>query len=363
VKSLRASSLPLYMKCGASLRGDLNISEWFPESVLGTAAHDAAARMVRGEPVDLDAIASLYGVEQGDLGPLYVGASKLWNDWGPKGRDHQLKVEIPLSTAVDAVEVTGQADVITYYPGLEAVEVIDWKSGRRDADHRDQVLAYCALALEAYPGAQVAIGKVCWLRTLEVEAVSMSRWDLPSWRDRLRMQFRNEAFQPGTHCQYCPRKHSCPGREEMQRGALAVLTGSRNLVRDLPPERQLAVYRRAKELTSIAYDVINQIKAMVAESGPIEADGMKLELVEEHRRSVKALEAWPVLQKYLSDHDLAESVTISVNAIEDAAGKGQPRGQAGTRRRAMFQELEAAGAIGTTATKKLVERRKRHDPV
>lgn len=357
--ALRCSSLPLFLKCAPALRGDgINITEWFPESVLGTAAHDTAARTVRGQPVDVVAIAALYGVEVDELADLYTKAVQAWKELQPPAGDRVSAEESMGMTFAEGI-LTGKADVFIRHAGHKAVTVIDWKTGRRDSDYRDQILGYCALALEINPKADVALGKICWVRTSEVELVSMNRVDLVEWKDRLIQQTKDTAFHPGAHCQYCPRKHTCPAREEMQRGALAVLQNERTVIRNLPPEKQITLYRRAKEIAGMAYDVINEIRTIVGDGGPLEANGLTLEIISEPRRSIKAMEAWPILQKYLTDEDLADAVTVQVGTAEFAAGKGQPRGQAAPRRRAMMDELENAGAISTTFTKKLIERRKR----
>jgi hypothetical protein len=350
--NLRCSSLPLFMKCAASLRGDVNVSEWFPETVLGTAAHDAAARMVAGTVVDLEAIATLHGVDQGELGGLFVAASRAWKSLRPQdGQGATTHAEIPMSMMVGDIMITGQADVVVDYGPGDAVRVIDWKSGRRDADHREQIMGYCALALEAYPQADGAMGTISWLRTQEHETYSMNRRDLVAWKERLAVQVRDTSFKVGNHCQYCPRKHTCPGREDMQRGALAVVMGTRAaLLREMTPAKQLEIYRQAKQITNIAYDVINEVKAIVGESGPIEGTDTTLALVEESRRTIDALKAWPIMQRYLTDAQIAEAITIQVTALTGAAGGA---------RKQLFDELETAGAITMAPTKKLTERRKR----
>lgn len=354
--NLRCSSLPLFMKCAASLRGEVNVSEWFPETVLGTAAHEAAAKLVGGIPVDLEAIATLHGVDQGELGGLFVAASRAWKSLRPQdGQGATTHAELSMSMVVGDVTVTGQADVVINYGPGDAVRVVDWKSGRRDADHREQVMGYCALALETYPEADGAMGTISWIRTGDPETYSMNRRDLVAWKERLLVQVRDESFKVGNHCQYCPRKHTCPGREDMQRGALAVVTGTRAaLLREMPPARQLEIYRKAKQITNIAYDVINEVKAIVSETGSIEADGVVLGMVEENRRAVDAMKAWPIMQRYLTDAQIAEAITVQVTALTGAAG-----GHSSRACKQMFEELEIAGAITTTPTKKLTERRKR----
>lgn len=359
----RCSSLPLFMKCGQSMLGDMAIKEWFPEAELGTAAHVGAALVVRGEPVDADAIAVLYGVDKGELGPLVAAAVRAWAELGRTATGNLTSAEVPLEAVFGDVKLTGTADVIILADG-QAVTVIDWKTGRRDSDYREQVLGYCALALEAFPTVATAFAKLVWLRTDEVEAYSLTRADLPAWKERFLKQVNDTAYRAGEHCRYCPRKFACPAREEMSRSAIAIMgdgiisgTGPRSL-RELPVEQQVALYRKAKAVGGMAADVISEMRALVTEQGPITALGTHLEIVEETRRNLNTEKAWPVLQKYLTDQQIANVVVVQSGKAEDAVGESVPRGEKGARRRAFTDALEAAGAVSHSTIKKLMERRR-----
>lgn len=369
---LRCSALPLFMKCAQSVRAPLPISEHFDAATMGTAAHDAAARYVRGIPVDMQAVANLYGVDVAELSILAGAIRKAWQELQPPITDVRV-AEQHLGSFFDdraekdlapftTMQLTGTADVLIHHKNPEAVTIIDWKTGRRDSDYREQVIGYCALALDLFPGAELALAKLAWVRNNEVEAYSLTRADFASWKARLLAQGQDDTFRPGAHCQYCPRKHSCPAREEMQRSALATLKSDRTRVlRELPADEQVSLYRKAREIGFLASQVLDEIKDLVTERGGLEGGGVRLSIVEEERRTLRPMAAWPVLQKYLSDEGLANSVTVHITKAEDivarAATEAEGRGAGKAKREAMVAELEAAGAITRTTMKKLTERR------
>lgn len=366
--TLRCSALPLFMRCAGSVRGDVRVSEWNEATDMGTAVHDALARYIKGLPVDLPSVAALHGVDEGEMSMLFHMGLKTWGALHPGGR-HKSESERHLSAMIGPnLELTGTADVLTLsWTGVDtwqiggegsmAVEVLDWKTGRRDADHREQLMGYAALALLNHPEAAYAFGRIVWLRTDETEVYSLTRADMAHWRERLIDKAQETEYRPGPHCQYCPRQHGCPAHQEMQRGALAVVGAPRASLAEMSPPEKLSLYHKAKSVRALAELVLDEVRSHVQATGPIEDNGTKLQLIEETRRSLKPGEAFPVLQKYLTEAQLAECVSVSLSKAEDAAAKGQPRGEGAKRMRAMVADLTTAQAIGTTTIQKLTERR------
>jgi hypothetical protein len=355
--ALRCSALPTFMRCFQSAVGDVRIKEFHAEAVLGQAVHAALARYVAGMPVEVAAVAALYGADEDELGYLFRQGCIAWDEIRPRVADSPVWPEWRLQAVVaPSVDLTGAADVIIEHDGGRVLEVIDWKTGRRDADHREQVLGYCLLGLENFPKAEAATSRVVWLRDLSAEIYSMRRSEMDMYKERLRVQLGNEAYQPGEHCGYCPRKFQCEGRIEMSRAALAVIGGQRVDLATMTPDQQVALYRKAREVVDLGFRVIDQVKALAREE-PIKGMGVRLEVVQDSRRALKAAEAWPVLQKHLSDEALAEAVKVSITAVQEAVARDAPRGEGAGRKRAILAELEEAGAVTTTTVERLSERR------
>jgi hypothetical protein len=356
------------------MQGTINVNEWFPETELGTAVHAALARYVAVMPVDIGAIARLYGVDESDLGYLFSQGRKAWAEIMPPD-DCPVNPEIPLHASLHLaepradgatnlwdVDLTGTADVIVLREGGRVVEITDWKSGRTDSDYREQVLGYCVLALKNYPAAEVATARLVWLRGrgggADVEMYSLRRDEAEMWVERLMGQVKSETYRPGGHCQYCPRKFDCQARVDMSKASLAVLGAeSHRALQQLTGPEQIALYKRAKDVQRLTYQVIDEVKALVESAGPIEGNGVRLEMVEEQRRKLLPGPAWPVLQRLLTDEGLEAAVSVSITKAEDAVAKGAPRGQGAARKRELAAELEAAGAVQVDVAKKLTERR------
>lgn len=389
VLNLRCSSLPLFMRCPQSVRGDVNVNEWFPETDLGRALHAIAARFVLEQPYDVATEAARQGVDAGDLDFLVGQVVRAWEELGlaPRvsgdpgapslgdsyGAEHEWKplvlsetfISGPETGTMARVKLTGTSDVIV--DRGKVVEVLDWKSGRRDADHREQLLGYCALALRERP-AERAMARAVWLRELEAETYSMDRLSLAEWENRLLNQADDLTYRPGPHCSWCPRRFSCQARRDMAQASVALLAnvapmgqevdlGGRRTLAQFPAGDQLDLYHRAQQVKALAERLIEEMRTLVVEGGPVEANGQRLEIQVENKRSIVPLRAWPILQQHLSDDALASAVTVHITKVEDGVAENKPRGEGAKARRAVAKALEDAGAINIHQVRKLVVKR------
>lgn len=356
--SVRCSSLPLYMRCSQSVRGEIEVNEWFPETELGRAVHAAAAQWLSGAEPDIAVMAVLYGVDADDLGFLFSQVLKAWASFAPPPTD-RLHTETPLRHQVtENLVLTGTPDVLIERNAGDVVQVVDWKTGRRDADHREQMMGYMALTLRNFRASR-ALSRIVWLRDMEAEMYSMGRDELVAWENRLEAQGKDNAYRPGPHCKWCPRRFSCQARAEMQSSSLAILGAAQGrALSSMTPSEQLSLYKRARDIANLADRVIEEMRTVVEQTGPVEADGTRLEIVAEKRRNVLPTLAWPVLQKYLpSDESLASCITVHLTKVEAEIAANMPRGQGAATKRAFVADMDAARAISHSVVRKLTERR------
>lgn len=359
--SVRCSSLPLYLRCAQSALGEINVNEWYPETALGTAVHEAAKLwLTTGLEPDLAAVASVHAVDLDDLTFLFGQLRRAWAQIAPPPTD-KLHIEIPADYVIsEALQLTGTADVVIERNAGDVLEVLDWKSGRRDADYREQMMGYCALALRAFPYSSRCLARIVWLREMEVEMYSLARSELVAWEDRLVKQAEDTLYRPGPHCSWCPRQFACGARRDMQSASLAILgaAGDRTL-ETMAPSEQLSLYRRAKDVAQLAKRVLDEMRTIVENTGAVEADGVRLEIVPEKKRNILPAAAWPVLQKHLTEDGIAASITVHITKAEDEVAANKPRGEGASAKRAFNADLEAAGAVRIHIVKKLTERRSR----
>lgn len=369
----RASSLPLMMRCSQSNRGETPISDYYPETGLGTAAHVYAGQYVLNAAIDLDGLAKVYGCDPQELGFLAHQVRTAWAEvlGAYKGLQYRVLAEPEWSMSIDDPpgEVTGTPDVVVVVSdgGEDYIEVIDWKSGRRDSEYREQLLAYGVLGLLFFGRASAVRARVVWLREMEVELYSLNRSELDEWYDRLSKQAKDTTFRVGQHCSLCPRRFKCEARAQvieasvsmlsLVRPADAVVVDGRAMLADRPPGEQLDLYHRAQDVKDLAERVIGEMRSVVEEKGPVSAGGLTLQIQVENRRTLTPGVAWPVLQKHLSDDALASAVTLHISKVEDGVAANKHRGEGASAKRALIADLEAAGAIKTHQVRKLVERR------
>jgi hypothetical protein len=363
---LRASALPLAIRCPGSVRGDLRVDETNEAADLGTAVHEALRSLVETGAVDWDqapALARRYGVDENELRMLVGMAVPLWRE--VEGSFSEAFTETPLEhewrlVTGERVFLTGHADVMAV--SGDAVRVLDWKSGRRDSDYSEQALAYCALGLLREPNAIEASCTLIWIRDGEAEQYTMRRSELDAWVDRLiEVIVRwDGTYRVGEHCRYCKRGHECEARAALVRSAVDAMLD--NEAPSLPlarwtPEAKIALLEQADMVAGIAKRVRDAIKDDVREHGDVVSAGKRITIATEERRHLRVLEAWQSIDSRLSDEEKAEVIDISISGVERIVAKNAGKGKGAGAVRALRAELEAAGAIEITTIEKLITRR------
>ncbi len=355
---IRCSRLPEAFKCGQSLRGEMEISPYNEASELGTAAHRLLATRSSSQEA-IDAEAARIGADAGELGMLVRNGEAMRADLGI--RDGAVTEVALVSELGDDLELSGHLDV------LDDSLVVDWKTGRVDKSHRAQLLGYAILALDDDPAMPSVTTKIAWLREREVEAYHWGREQLPEMIAEIRDATSSTDYRPGAHCTHCPRNHNCPALSAIAKRDIAAFADQATVetiksgLRDLVPSKLVELFRKSKQVKAFCESLDHHVRQLVLERGPLDTgDGSELRFVEENRRDVDTLLAWPVLSAALDDVQIAGVVDISLSRAEKLiADKARESGAPiGKSVKAFSASLEAAGAISTKTIKKLVERRK-----
>jgi len=218
----------------------------------------------------------------------------------------------------------------------------------------------------------VVSGSVVWLRDQEIEPYRFTREIVEAWIPRLVGQLgKRGRFTLGKHCTYCPRSHSCEAVIRDSRRTVAAL-GAEDFAPDrihdtiaaLSPADRVAIFREAKRVAALAEAAKSAIRLNVIQSGgELDAgDGWVLKVVEERgKRKLDTLKTWPLLEAHLNDEEVASVIDVSPSRFEDLVAKKAGKGKGAAAKRALEDELEAAGAVSGGTIEKLVERR-RKDP-
>jgi hypothetical protein len=361
--------MPLAFKCGGSVRLPVvRARETHDAADVGTAVHAALRSLVETGSVNWDAlpgIAASYGANYDEVRMLVAIGAKLWPQIEASFPD--ALTEVPLWVALEK-DLTGHADILSIVEDVGRIG--DWKSGRKDANYQHQMRAYGALLLESYASLRECTVTLIWLRDQEIENYTVTRADAESWwlEYDTRVVNWDGIFRVGAHCQHCPRSHECEAANAMVRRDVAAFTDSPIVTRVeselavMAPEQIIDLYEKAALVESYAERVRRAIKHYVQAGHQVEAaDGSKLELKTENRRSLEPLKAWPVLEDTaaFTSQDFAACIDMRISRVEKVLASKSPRGQGAAAVRKLSAALEAAGAIETTEVQTLAVKRAR----
>lgn len=362
----RASEMPLAFKCGGSVRLPVvRARETHDAADVGTAVHAALRSLVETGAVNWDAlpgIAASYGANPDEVRMLVAIGAKLWP---------QIEASFPdalTEVALDSYGLAGHADIISIVEDVGRIG--DWKSGRKDANYQHQMRAYGSLLLQYHPSLRECTVTLIWLRDQEIENYTVTRADAEAWWVEYDARVVNwdGVFRVGAHCQHCPRSHECEAANAMVRRDVAAFTDSPIVTRVeselaiMAPERIIDLYEKAALIESYAERVRRAIKRYVQDGNEVEtADGSRLELKTENRRSLEPLKAWPVLEDTaaFTSQDFAACIDMRISRVEKVLASKSPRGQGAAAVRKLSAALEAAGAIETTEVQTLAVKRAR----
>jgi hypothetical protein len=368
---LRCSRLPLAFICPGSVRPEgLVVDESGAESELGKAAHEGLAELAEtgsppwGETGDL---ARRYQVDERELRALLALGAAMWREVGAAFPTPTTEHELIYRDPGGAFILTGHADVLSWVGSL--VRIGDWKTGRRDQDHREQLRGYSVLALDAGRafGATDAEAFILWVRDMEREHYRMSLQQARAWLDRVRAEIVDwdGRYRVGPHCEHCPRSHECPaGRALVRRDVSAIiedgeaLSATDDTLAALGGDGVVELLARADLAVHVGARVRGAVRGYVQRHGEVVGAGRRLTLQHEDRRELDVLAAMPVLYRAgFDDDDLAEVITLSLAVAERIVAKRAGRGKGAAAVRALIAELEGEAAITTTTTTKLVVKR------
>lgn len=349
--AVRVSALPLLFACGQSMGGDIRVDESGGAGALGTATHKALEPVIAGGSVDwegLPALATEYGVELDDMRGLVAAGVAAWRDGGFA----PAVPEVALSAVFGDVLLSGHLDWADVDQGG------DWKTGRNDSDYSQQMRGYAALLLADDHTISAAKMSIVWLRDQQIETYRLGRGDLPAWSEALNRAVKDSTFRTGPHCKWCHRSATCEGARARQAEAVrAIQTTGETAIDEMAPDAVIDLYNQASTVAALAKRVTDAIKARATRE-PIEGEKRRLVVVEEQRREIDTLKAWPVLQEHLSTEAMAGALDVRISRAEQAIRDAAPRGQAAKQIREFSAALESSGAVRFTTQQKIKEMRK-----
>lgn len=367
---LRCSALPLAFLCGGSVRaGALEIDETNDQARMGTACHEGLRALPAAGRIDWQGVPELakrHGVPEPELRMLLGQGQKLWAQLKDSFPDAMTEAHIRLDLP-GGHTLSGHLDLMGR--SARTVHVGDWKTGRLDADYREQLIGYCALALLEDDELEAATAGVIWLREGEWEHYTMSRADLPAYLRRLQREVIDwdGTFRAGDHCRHCPRSHECPARHALVRRDVAAFLGGEltdyavdaSALAALPDGQLMALLASSDLVQELAERMRKAIRDLVERRGrDIVADGKRATIQKSARRHLHVVPALDVLDAAgFTDDEKVKTIEVHLKAAHEVVAEKAPyRG----KKKAIEQldaALTAAGALYTEPVTQLVTRR------
>lgn len=372
--ALRGSAMPTAWKCAGSVRkGPLSINPINEAAETGTGAHKCFEGLVLNGAIDWEGINDAcdeLGGDSEDVRFLCGKACKMW----PKLREFfpsamtEVAVDKDLpSLEIQGLKLTGHVDVISI--SGDVVRILDWKTGRKDANYSQQMKAYLTMVLLAFPQLSGGTATIAWVRDQEIQNYTMTQADAEAWLAELveRVVNWDGTYRPGTHCEYCPRNYDCPAANAIMRRDLAIMADvdvdaleheGFAAIAAMPPDAAIELNRRASLVKNLATRAHDALKSYVQANGDIDGTDARLTLSVEPRRKVDPEKAWPVLEQMgFGDEDFASCIAMSITKLGSRVAEHAGKGQGAAAKRTLAEKLELAGAIEINEIVKLVEKR------
>ena len=304
----------------------------------GSAAHEGIwHRISTGEDPDLAAVAKKWGLlDDSEVVIPYAMFRRAWTQLEPHFPDPQAEL------AVTSDLTAGTADLVSI--GSDRTSVLDWKTGRMLGSHRYQLMAYAYCLRHEYgmPSEGVIRGATVHLRHEHWTVDEFSDADLDGFAAMVREQVDRIGthYAAGEHCTFCPSRLGCQTQAAYVRHAIATLSDQ-----EIEPARLAALYPQYKQAMAALEAYKTALNAAVAR-GPLPmGDGKVLRMQEQTRKSIRPLEAWPVLQEHMTNEELASTIRIGKGAVERIVKDRAARGDKAKSAAALIDRLSEAGAI------------------
>jgi hypothetical protein len=367
---IRASSLPRVLKCPASgLNPDgLQAVQTHNDAAdNGTIVHKVLERYLKdGWDVSGDLIDGVEGEQERDRCLDMVDRGVRMIDRFPAKPIHpEMEVQIELDSCI----ITGHVDVVV--ESDDRLGVVDWKTGRMEADHYHQVMAYAAGVRRAFKRDCTVHVSVVHLDSGEVDRYQAGPEGLEEWEDMVNTTIENGGYSVNRECVYCPLKATCPAYSDYASwSALPVRRysdeGPSNLPAinqflDFTPSQRAEVWRRLREIEKAVRWYKGEVKQLAKsmDSGSIDLGDSVLQLEQASEKTVNTPLAMPVVGQYLEVSEIGEVVSLNLGEALNRVADHTPHGKKAAVKRKVMDELEKAGAIEWYTFDRLMPRQKK----
>lgn len=368
----RPSSMDRALICAASLypsEGEPLIETVGDDAApIGQAAHEVFKAIAMDEDYNLEELALKHGIKTSDLDYLKYTAYKsmeVLNEQFDVEKWVAEERQISLSVKGLDIQLEGTPDLSGVTKDGTTLVVVDYKTGRSTASHKNQIMSYGYILLnreapnmstpenvaQAIKGQRIekVIGVIAWARDLEFQVWNWTREELDVWAreaNEIIYGWDGVSYTVGEHCTFCRRATACDARlRELKYGYDLLTTGTEL---GLTPELLNRAYEASKSLPKLIEDWRQRLKEQIKATGDFDmGDGKVLTLKERNGASViDTKKATEVLNDFdFSLDNFLGCCKVSKSAIETVVGDRADKGMKGRDKKAVIEALKEAGAL------------------
>ncbi len=355
MKVIRPSATDRMFLCPASSQDQsIKIDEDLDVGRVGTAVHEALKKHLLGVEFNGEELIQRHRIEkyESDFWYLFsVGKKAIKTfDW-LNVQEVEVMCEVDLNR--DYI-LRGTPDVVGTTDKDELI-IIDWKSGRLEEDHTNQLKSYAKLKLHDPKYDHCITGKVItvWLRSREIDVLDFDRDSIMiDWTEQLLEKIKDEEYSPSVEaCRYCP-VMECPAKAAMIRDAGMGLV---DIDTDMITIDQLAEnWHKIKLLKSVIEKIEKIMKSEVELNGQImisetehlyfkETQTPEIHLLDE----VIKIAAEHLMVKTTDEviSELQGAIKLSKPKFLELLTSGAPRGTKTSMKADIMDRLDAIGAV------------------
>ena len=387
---LRCSELDRLFACPPSTlnaQGMMRVARTDRAATIGSAVHEMADAYVSDGCYDMKMTAGKFELspeEVEECVTLLHYVVRAWEDvrrYFPAPQTETIVAADPFAVGGTDYIIRGVADVLSPI-GDESAIILDWKSGRVDSGHTNQMigLAYSAWDVMGSPDKSTISVVIVYLRHRYHRVLRFDANTLRSWyHDLAHNILPCVAYSPGAHCAFCEVAASCDARKECVGSMIDVLMHGQKT--DLKHKKAFEKARSAlSQLTAenkndkgvgelvgqlmfrlrLASKTIEEARALLRDTvnrvGPIKLDDeieLSVRLVE--TRQLAPTKALPILRKHLSDTQICDGMKLSLPKLTAMYVKQHYGARRADAVKTLVDQLERAGAISTNIQSRLEE--------
>ncbi len=381
---LRASYAPTVHACGQSWRGDDGIDPTHEYSKLGTAVHDALAKMVQDQSIDLSDIALLHGVDEDALATAYGYGVSAWNNpaWPLKTYFQKAHVERKQAFVLHGdnyrIKMSGHVDAISL-AAKRHVYILDWKLGNISRAYWQMVIyaacwvaalkdGHCTTFLVNLMDGKARVINFVWdwdsddLNQVGDNGKNVRTGLLKELYDRA----MDETYHPSMEaCLYCKRRFTCEARKTSLSAPVEALAATRA---NLPTRLHEIIYqgrypefrKHRKGLKKVIEDCEKSEKEIIRAQGEIVSGGKRYTIEEGVARrevNISDVGVWKYLREKLGSLDeLRKTIGyVSLKSILSVISKNAEHGKKGKAKQIAQAELEELGGLAVSLKYTVVE--------